>query len=269
MQLAGGCVMSENNFSAGFDSGFDDDDSGFDDDLFQTGQSKTGYLQNEEALIFFRKKLLGWNTVAMTGASAGAVGLMGMPLVTFAGAAVAGIANELSLPIERIVSVMEMLLAEFKEEGGITITPQVKTEQGTIDLLIKTADGRYFAFGLRSNGESRIKWRADRQGLFAIKKGGTRIWSDGNSLGQKMDSSILALKEQKNPLFGTSNTERKKTIIKGIILTAKTRIDPNNDPALLVDFGRTKALRVQTDTILYLVDKANVANFLRKPIITS
>lgn len=265
MQLAGGCVMSDNNFSAGFD-----DDSGFDDDLFQTGQSKTttGYLQNEEALIFIKKKLLGWNEVAMAGASAGVVGLMGMPLITVAGAAVAGIANELSMPIERLVSVMEILLNEFKEER-ITITPQVKTEEGTIDLLIKTADGRYFACMLRSNGESRIKWRDDRQGLFAIKKGGTREWSDGNSLGKKMDSSILYLKEHKNPLFGTSNTERKKTIIKGIILTAKTRIDPNNDPALLVDFGRTRALRVKTDTILYLVDKANVADFLRRPIVTS
>ena len=264
MQLAGGCVVSDNNFSAGFD-----DDFGFDDALFQTGQSKTenGYLQDEQALNFFKKKLLGWNKVAMAGAGAGAVGLMGMPLVTVAGAAVAGIANELSFPIERIVSVMQMLLEEFKEEG-ITITPQLKTEQGIIDLLIKTADGRYFAFMLRSNGESRIKWREDRQGLFAIKKGGTREWSDGNSLGKKMDSSILALKEQKNPLFGNSNTERKKTTIKGIILTAKTRIDPNNDPALLVDFGRTKALRVKTDTILYLVDKANVADFLKKPIIT-
>lgn len=264
IQLAGECVMSENDFFTDFD-----ENSGFDGSLFQTGKSKTenGYLQNEEALNFFKKKQSDWNKVAMAGASAGAVGLMGMPLMTVVGAAVAGIANELSMPIERIVSVMEMLLEEFKEEG-ITITPQVKAEKGTIDLLIKTADGRYFAFMLRSNGESKIKWREDRQGLFAIKKGGTREWSDGNSLGKKMDSSILYLKEQKNPLFGTSNTERKKTIIKGIILTAKTRINPNNDPALLVDFGRTKALRVKTDTILYLVDKENVADFLRKPIIT-
>lgn len=252
--------MSDDNFFANFVDNF-----GFDNSLSQTGVN--GYLQNENALKYFKKKLSEWNKVAMAGAAAGAVGFLGMPIVTLAGAAVAGTANELSMPIDRIVSVMEMLLEEFREEG-ITITPQVKTEHGTIDLLIRTADGRYFAFMLRSNGESRIKWRADRQGLFAVKKGGTRIWSDGNSLGQKMDGSILALKEQKNPLFGTSNTERKKTIIKGIILTAQTRIDPNNDPALLVNFGRTTALRVQTDTILYLVDKANVANFLRKPIIT-
>jgi hypothetical protein len=250
--------MSDNNFFADFADNF-----GFDNSLAQTGIN--GYLQNEKALEYFKKKLTEWNNISIAASGAAAVGFFGMPIVTLAGAAVAGTANELSMPIDRIVSIMEMLLEEFKEEG-ITITPQVKAEKGTIDLLIKTADGRYFAFMLRSNGESKIKWREDRQGLFAIKKGGSREWSDGNSLGKKMDSSILYLKQQKNPLFGTSNTERKKTIVKGIILTAKTRIDPNNDPALLVDFGRTKALRVKTEAILYLVDKANVADFLRKPI---
>jgi hypothetical protein len=252
--------MSDHNFLTDFTENL-----GFDNSLSQTGVN--GYLQNEQALEYFNKKLSEWNKIAMAGAGAGAaaVGLTGMPIVTFAGAAVAGTANELSMPIERIVSIMEMLLEEFKEEG-ITITPQVKTEKGTIDLLIRTADGRYFAFILRSNGESKIKWREDRQGLFAIKKGGTREWSDGNSLGKRMDSSILYLKEQKNPLFGTSNTERKKTIVKGIILTAKTRIDPNNDPALFVNFGRTKALRVQTEATFYLVDKINMADFIRKPI---
>jgi hypothetical protein len=253
--------MSDTNFFTDFADNF-----GFDNELSQIGVN--GYLQNEKAIEYFKKKLTEWNKIAMAGAGAGAVGLMGMPIITFVGATVAGTANELSMPIDRIVSVMEMLLEEFKEEG-ITITPRVKTEKGLIDLLIRTADGRYFAFMLRSNGESKIKWREDRQGLFAIKKGGTREWSDGNSLGDRLNSATLYLKEQKSPLLGTSNTERKKNIVKGIILTAKTRIDPNNDPALLVDFGRTKALRIKTEAILYLVDKASVADFIRKPVGTT
>jgi hypothetical protein len=171
------------------------DNFGFDNSLAQTGVN--GYLQNEKALKYYTEKLSEWNKVAMAGAGVAAVGFLGMPIVTLAGAVTTGTANKLSMPLDRIVSIIEMLLEEFKEEG-ITITPQVKTEKGLIDLLIRTADGRYFAFMLRSNGESKIKWREDRQGLFAIKKGGTREWSDGNSLGKKMDSSILYLKEQKN-----------------------------------------------------------------------
>jgi hypothetical protein len=234
--------------------------------LIQTGLN--GYLQNEKALEYFKKKLAEWNNIPIAASGAAAVGFEGNPLLTIAGAELTYVANELSIPIDRIVSIMEMLLEEFKEEG-ITITPRVKTEQGLIDLIVRTADGRYFAFMLRSNGDSKVKWREDRQGFFVVKKGGTSKWSEVYSLGDRLNSSILYLKEQKNSLMGASNTERRKNVVKGIILTSKTRIDPNNDPTLFVDFGRTKALRVKTEAIFYLVDKANVADFIKKPIITT
>jgi hypothetical protein len=254
--------MSGNNFFTDFD-----ENSGFDDSLLQTGKSNTenGYLQNEEALEYFKKKQSDWTSILKATAGTTAVGLLGIPIVALLGSIATLISLQLSMTIDRIVSVMEILLSEFKNEG-ITITPKVKTNDGTIDLFVRTADGRYFAFLLRSNGESKIKWREDRQGLFAIKKGGTREWSEGNSFGKRMDSSVLSLKEQKNPLLGSSNTERKKYTVKAIILTGATRIDPGNDPALLVDFGRTKALRVQTEATFYVVDKISVADFLRKPL---
>jgi hypothetical protein len=253
--------MSDHNFFTDFAENF-----GFDNSLSQTGVN--GYLQNEKALEYFKKKLSEWNTIFTTASSASAVGFMGMPIITLIGAVGALVSNELSISIARIVPIMEMLLEEFKDEE-ITITPHVKTEEGTIDLFIRTADGRYFAFMLRSNGDSKVKWREDRQGFFVVKKGGTAKWSEVYSIGDRLNNAARYLKEQKNPLLGTSNTERRKQVVKGIILTGKTRIDPNNDPTLFVDFGRTKALRVKTEAIFYLVDKANVADFIRKPIGTS
>lgn len=254
--------MSGNNFFTDFD-----ENSGFDDSLLQTGKSNTenGYLQNEEALKYFKKKQSDWTSILAATAGASAVGFLGMPIVALVGAIGTLLSLELSISVDRIVSVMELLLEEFKDEG-ITITPRVKTNNGVTDLFVRTADGRYFAFLLRSNGDSKVKWREDRQGFFVVKKGGTSKWSEVYSLGERLNSATLYLKEQKNPLLGSSNTERKKNIVKAIVLTSKTRIDPNNDPALLVDFGRTKALRVKTEATFYLVDKASVADFLRKPL---
>jgi hypothetical protein len=231
--------------------------------IFQASSNK--YLQNYEALEDLKIKQSKLYDMLMIATGVSALGFSWNLLLVMAGATGTLLATELSTPIDRIISIMEMLLEEFKEEG-ITITPRVKTEKELIDLLIRTADGRYFAFMLRSNGDSKVKWREDRQGFFAVKKGGTAKWSEIYSLGERLNVGILYLKKQKSPLMGTSNTERSKNVVKGIILTAKTRIDPNNDPALLVDFGRTKALRVKTEAIFYLVDKANVADFIRKPI---
>ena len=253
--------MSGDNFSADFTENLS-----FDGSLLQTGQSKTknGYLQNEDALKFFKKKQSDWNSILMATSSTAGLGFLGIPIVALFGAIGTLFSIKLSVPIDRIVSVMEMLLDEFKEEG-ITITPRVKTNNGIIDLLIRTADGRYFVFLLRSNGDSRVKWREDRQQFYTVGKGRNSKWSRLELLGDELNHMMLSLKEEKNPLVAISNSERKKAFTKAIVLTSKTRLDSNNDPERLVPFGRTIALRMMGKSTYYLVDRANLADFLRKP----
>ena len=240
---------------------------GFDNSLLQTGENTTenGYLQNEEALKYFKKKQSDWNSILVATAGAIALGFLGLPIVAVFGSIGTLLSIDLSVPIDRIISVMEMLLDAFKEEG-ITITPRVKTNNGTIDLLIRTADGRYFVVLLRSNGDSRVKWREDRQQFHTVGKGRNSKWSGLELLGDELNRMMLSLKEEKNPLVAISNSERKKAFTKAIVLTSKTRLDPNNDPERLVAFGRTIALRMMGKSTYYLVDRANLADFLRKPV---
>jgi hypothetical protein len=222
-----------------------------------------GYLQNYEALEFLKKKQTEWNNILAT--SGDAAVSFGMPLPTRVETTGAHIGNEPSIPIDRLVSVMEMLLEEFKEEG-IIITPQVKTEKGTIDLIVRTADGRYFVLILRSNGYSQVRWREERQEFFVRRKRQMSKWSGIEPLGHKLNDAMMCLKEQKNQLVAATNNERKKGFTKVIVLTGKTSLDlTRNDPALLVDFGLTKALRVKTESTFYLVNKTNLADFLRQP----
>lgn len=254
--------MSGNNFFADFN-----EDSGFDDSLLQTGKSKTenGYLQNEAALEFFKKKQADWNNILMVNAAVSSLGLMGVPLLGIFGCFGTLASIELSLPIDRTVSVMKMLLEEFKEEG-ITITPHVKIDNGIVDLLVKTSDRRCFAILLRSNGESRVRWREDKQLFYAVRKGHKSKWSGLELLGEKLNRAMLLLKEKESPLLGASKNERGKGFTKVIVLTSKTRLDPNNAPELFVTFGRTRALRMVKKSTYYLVDRANLADFLRKPV---
>jgi hypothetical protein len=229
--------------------------------IFQVSSNK--YLQNHEALRDLQKKQSKLNNILMIAAGASALGFAWNPLLTLAGTSGALLANELSIPIDRTVSIVKLLLNEFKEEG-ITVTPRVKTEKGLIDLLVRTADGKYFVLLLRSNGNVRVRWREDRQ-EFYTNGGRTSKWSQVKLLGDELNDRMMCLKTEKSSLF-TSNTERKKSFTKAIVLTGKTSLSPYNDPERMVSFGRTTALKMMKESTYYLVDQKNLADFLRKPI---
>jgi hypothetical protein len=206
------------------------------------------YLQGHEALVSLKKSQL--RSIKT--------------LSTATGVTKNHVISDMSIPINRLVSIMEMLLKEFKEEG-ITITPRVETSKGVIDLFIKTSDRRRFALLFRSNGCSKIKWDETRQDFFALRKGGKSKWSELKLQGEALDDGLVYLRAEKNLLMGDNNTERKKAFTKAIVLTGETRLAPSNDPERIVSFGRTTALRVYTKSVFYVVDGKNLADFIRKP----
>ena len=242
------------------------EDNSFDDRLFQSSaiQFQNGYLQNDRALQYLKKKQSDWNKILIGIAGASTLGMPGMPLIALFGGLGTALSIELSIPIDQVVKIMEMLLNEFKDEG-ITITPRVETKQGLIDLIVKTADERYFAFMLRSNGDSRVRWREDRQQFYVVRKRGRPKWSGLNLLGDRLNSMILSLKDEENHLVGENKKQRKKGLIKAIVLLNKTTIDQNNDPQHLVNFGNTTALKVCGTATYFLVDEKNMVRFLEKP----
>jgi hypothetical protein len=209
--------------------------------LFQDGTE--AYLQNYQALEYLQKKQAKWLDLFSAN---------NLPPTT-------------PTAVDGLVSAMTTLLDEFKDEG-IKLTPRVKTDQGIIDLLVKTLDRRSVGLMLRSNGASRVKWREDRGEFFVSRKKGTSKWSELDSIAYQLDSMMKCLREKENPLLGSSRTERKKGITKTIVLAGQTRLDPNNDPTRLVNFGRATVLKMNHTSAYYVVDLENLANFLHKPI---
>jgi hypothetical protein len=229
--------------------------------------NKDEYLQNGEALERLKEEQAILLKTCGISLALSLVGLVISPPVLLGLSVLlsANVSLEYFTRVARLYETMKVLLEHFGDEG-IKITPRVKTEEGIIDLFVKLPDKRAFALMLRSNGDSQVKWREDRQDFFVSqsKKGkkAIRKWSEVVGEGQKADRVIMTLKRQKNQILGTSTNERNKPVVKAIVLTGKTRIDANNDPALFVDFGRARVLRVHAGVVTYVLSNDDLINFL-------
>lgn len=227
------------------------------EELFKVGEQP--YRQNQEALEYL-KNLQGWyNKVIVAGGGWLCVGAAINPPIGLAGGIVTLTINELGIRVDRLVATIEELL----KIEGITVTPSVKTDRGTIDLLVQTPDRRCFAFALKSKKDSRVKWREDRQDFFATSPGKGKMpvvkkWSDLTKTAQDLNTRTLALKKEKSYLLRGG----KNIITKAIVLTSKTTVDPNNDSSLFVDFGQIKALRVHVGSYIYMIERAEILKFI-------
>jgi hypothetical protein len=239
------------------------------DILIQSGETR--YLQNYEALVQleieknrWEKLLIGAGFISIASMS---IGLLLPQLLALASSSTATIGLDFLARVGRLHSVTKMLLDHFGNEG-ITLTPRVKTDDGVIDLLVKMPDKRTFALILRSKGEKFVKWRVEQQDFFVSRKKNrgkkeVKRWENLLNDTQELNRATLLLKKQNSLLLGASNVERKKIIIKAVVLTSKTRIDPNNDPDLFTNFGHARVLRIQADAVTHMLHRDDLINFLQ------
>lgn len=178
-------------------------------------------------------------------------------------------AMEYKIIISRLRSVTKDLLENFGN-NGIKITLRVKTDKALIDLFIKMPDKRFFALMLRSNGESSVRWREDKQKFFIHRRGKKAQKWDAMTQTAKQLKSVLHLKDLKSFLVGNTVADRRRQVIKVIVLCNKTTIYPDNLSEHWADFGRLhatdhKVLRVQDDGVFYVAEQKNLIDFLLLP----
>lgn len=226
--------------------------------LAQTGTQT--YLQNQEALSDLKKLQSFCNATIAIGGGLLAAGAFLNPSQSFDLTV-----NELVKLVDRLVSVIEDLL----KIEGIIVTPRIMADKGTIDLLVKMPDRRRFAFLLRSRLNSRIKWVKQEQNIIIItpvKGRAPRVkrWPELREAGKYLNDSVISLSRKKNHLLGASGTERNLPVVKAIILTSNTQIDPTNDLDLFTDFGTTRVLRVPLGCSIYVLKQCDLEKFLQK-----
>lgn len=174
--------------------------------------------------------------------------------------------NEYLIRIKRFFEISIILIKHFG--SNIQISLDVQTDLNILDVFLKMPDKRSFALMLRSNGASYVKWRKDKEEFYCRKPGkdGIKKWSSPTSAIEQLQKVTTALKQNKDPLLGTTRTERNRPITKVIVFTSETKLDRNNPPELWTDFGQAKALKIDTSVLIYAIDQDNLINFLLPPI---
>jgi hypothetical protein len=183
------------------------------------------------------------------------------------------------ISLTRLHDTMKLLLDHFGD-NGITITPDLLIDGMCIDLFIqigKTKKRRYFALILNSKGSCRVRWfpllekfkySKDREVFnaetqtYQYRNG--LSWVRFTSLCDKVIPKLkatLSLRKEKHPLLG----ERSNPIIKAIVFSGRTRLDPQHTPELWVKFGNTTALKIDLGGVFYVLNEENLIDFLMPP----
>jgi hypothetical protein len=229
--------------------------------------NKDVYLQNWEAVnrLELESDLLAKFIIGGTITSS-ILGLFSAinPFLSLSGVAISGILTQSDYlwRVRRLYLVAKSILDYFGDDN-IVITPRVKTDSATIDLLVRMPDKRMFALMIRAADDSSIIWREDRQQFFATKKG--KSAKRAGSLTKAIDQlqTISYLKKIKHPIVGVTSSERSAPIIKAIVLSPGAKILANDDSPLWTEFGQARVLKIQTTSITYLVQSEDLIKIMQ------
>jgi hypothetical protein len=166
--------------------------------------------------------------------------------------------------VNRLTDTIALLLTSFGDDG-LKLTIEVTTEFGVIDLFVKMADQRNFALMLRSNDSNHILWDETQKQFYLRHTGirGLKHWSTTTQILKTFDKRTNWLQKVKSPIIGATAAQRKKPIIRAIVLTGATQLDKlHHDPEARVNFGHTRVIKIDVGYTTYLLQSADLVKFL-------
>lgn len=172
--------------------------------------------------------------------------------------------REYVIRVTRLYAVVKLLLDRFADEG-IVVTPRVRTNTATIDLLVRSIDKRMFALSIRSADAALIIWREARNQFFVKKPGQQPKRNDPLTNAMDELQTIVDLKKARHPLIGVTNAERNTALIKAIILSPGAKIATSNPPAIVSTFGEADILKIKNTSVTYVVQSDRLIEFLLPP----
>ena len=229
-----------------------------DKDLYLQNYEAVNRLESESDLL--AKVIIGGTVVSSLLGLFSAIN----PALSLGGIAISGILTQSDYlwRVRRLYLVAKSILDYFGDDN-IVLTPRVRTDLATIDLLVRMPDKKMYALMIRSTDDSSVIWREDRQEFFAKKKGKNAKKADSLTKAIVDLQTISYLKKTKHPVVGKTSSERSAPLIKAIVLAPGARIFADDDSPLWVEFGQARVLKIQTNSITYVVEHDDLIKFIQ------
>lgn len=169
--------------------------------------------------------------------------------------------------IEQMSSVTSYLLKEL-HLFNITITPFIYfKEYGVAEMFIEI-EGIFILVKIMSNSVgAKLRWREDRQEVFIYRKTGKKAWNSATDAIQKDFKSQEILIRDYTNLMGTSSRQRRKPMLKVLLLEGST-IDLGNNPEHLYDdVPGHKYLKIKANSNVFVFELEGLATFLATAVV--
>ncbi len=212
-----------------------------------------------------------WLTTAYSAASSVVAGSVFIPEpVTKLGGFLTGMVGG-SLLLKRTQKINSILrnakaLDEAFKEQQLQIFPDLPVpERGRLDMLLKfpvPPRKTLFAVALRSQGKATIFYHEQKQALYIRQyQGGLKLWKPDH-IEQLALQEFWLRQNRQQELFGTSHRDRRRSVVKLLVLTGQTKLGQHNEE-LYTDIGDQRILLLQRRSSIYVLEEKQLLPFIK------
>lgn len=165
--------------------------------------------------------------------------------------------------VNQIHRSMTALLDTFEDQGVEIIQRLTIPGQGSLDLFARFPSKHLFAIALRTQGKSTIFYNEADEALKIRRQQGGRglnLWTPDHV--QRLSDQEFWLRRNQSDLFGKSSRDKRRPLVKLLVLTGQTRLGKHSDH-LYAMIGNQKVLLLRKRASVYVLEEEQLTDFVK------
>ncbi len=164
--------------------------------------------------------------------------------------------------VGQVLEILSLILHQFQREG-VQIIPLLEVPgHQPVDLFVKFPSKEFLIISMRSLGEAKVFFRAEKEALYIRRTKGSR------GLKQWMPDPLRELREQelwlrknRRDLFGGSSRDSRRPLAKVLVLWSPTKLGEHKED-LYDTIGDEKFVTIRKSGTTTLVPKEEILEFI-------